>query len=458
MKPDPRKLSLDIFLAWEKSNLTLDICIEKNDRVLNQLSLKDRRLFNVIVFGVFRHRKTLDWIIQQHARSPLKAIKLPILYILRSAVFQLHFLDKIPAFAAIDTAVTMAKSMAGRRTSGFVNAVLRKISTSVPDFQRLEKQVNPAEFISTRYALPLWLAKDWTDRFGLKPTRDLCRRINSIPDIVLRTNTLKIKRDKLVQEMSGHVRQIDIHPGTDTGIHLSGLQLPLHETDAFRHGWFQVQDEAAQMVSTIVNPQRGEKILDACAGLGGKTCHMAQLMDNDGSITAVDIEPAKLEALKRESQRLGIHIIKTRALNLIKSSIKDFSHYFDRVLVDAPCSGLGVLSRNPDAKWRRRRQDISNMAARQKKILNAASNLVRPGGILVYAVCSCQGDENEDVALSFINKRKDFLIDKTFYSDRLNSLKTRDGFFKTYPLDPDQPDKGMDGFFIARFKRTDKNQ
>jgi 16S rRNA (cytosine967-C5)-methyltransferase len=178
---------------------------------------------------------------------------------------------------------------------------------------------------------------------------------------------------------------------------------------------------------------------------------MAQLMDNQGLVTATDLEPGKLESLQQDAKRLGIHNIQTKPMDLLKASIKDFEAYFDRVLVDAPCTGLGVLQRNPDTKWKRFPKDIERLSAKQKKMINSAANLVKPGGILVYAVCSCEKEENEAVIHSFLDKRKDFSIDKNFYSDKFALFITHEGFLKTYP----EP-KNMDGFFAARLIRKEK--
>jgi len=235
------------------------------------------------------------------------------------------------------------------------------------------------------------------------------------------------------------------------GICFTHPGLPIHEFKSFQNGLFQVQDEAAQIVTEFLNPKPGEKILDACAGLGGKTGHIAQLMKNNGMIVAADIDSQKLESLHSDSRRLGIDILRTKPINILNTSIKDFDFYFDRVLIDAPCTGLGVMRRNPDTKWKRSKKDINRIGAQQKRMLNAASNLVKPGGILVYAVCSCEREENEAVVHSFLTKRKDFFIEASSVSDRYCKLLTPDGFIKTYP-----EANNMDGFFAARLKRKSK--
>ncbi len=448
MNNDPRYRAVQLFLAWEKSRHTLDRCIDHLEKKLAGLSRKDRNLFNALVFGVFRHRNLLDHIIGKYATRPLRRIDPAALYILRTGMYQLHLMDKVPDFAAIDTCVTLAKKFGGQKQAGFVNAVLRSSTRKRPDLTMPEPDcITPAD-IQTCYSLPAWLTERWVAQYGLQPAGMLARENCRTPGITLRTNTLKTSRQRLVETLEPLCAQTTPTDISPDGIHIHHPSVPLHEMDAFKKGWFQAQDEAAQIVTQVLTPKPQERILDACAGLGGKTHHIAQAMEDEGSVTAVDIDAAKLDSLGLESARLGITAINHRAVDIRKTTIKDFDGYFDRVLVDAPCTGLGVLTRNPDTKWRRSKADIPRMAARQKKILNAAANLVKPSGILVYAVCSCENEENEEVLAAFLSKRKDFLIDNEFKSDTLTPLMNSDGFFKTYPKHIH-----MDGFFVARLKR-----
>ncbi len=458
MHNDPRRLALTLFLSWESSLRTLDQCLEKLQHDLSRLATKDRRFFNAIVFGVFRHRDLLDFLISAFSHVPIKKIKPTALYLLRSALFQIVYLDKVPDFAAIDTSVGIAKETGGKQMAGFINAILRKAAknyTKVP-FPKADTQ--SAKNIHITYSMPLWLVKKWIQTYGFEKTHRLCHQINTIPSITLRTNTIKIDTEELTSLFSPLCKHLEKTNHASIGLQFTNPSQPIHEMTTFKKGYFQIQDEAAQLVSEILDPQPFETILDTCAGLGGKTCHIAQLMNNQGNITALDIGKEKLDALLLETNRLGLRIIETQVLDLIKSSIKNFETYFDRVLLDAPCSGLGVLRRNPDTKYQRTKKDILRLSAQQKKMLNAASNLVRPGGILVYAVCSCEKEENEDVIFSFLKKRKDFSIDKEFKFNTVSKLESMatltsdDGFFKTYP-----GVHNMDGFFAARLKRKSKD-
>ncbi len=448
MIQDPRHIALNVLLFWHKASNTLDAALETYSKEISLLDPKDKKLCNALIFGVLRQREAIDWIIDEFSNIDLKIISINLLYILRIALFQIIYMDRIPVFAAINTSVDIAKKLAGRKKAGFINAVLRKASTNYTKISLPDSNKNPSKFISIKYSLPLWLSKKWIRVFGFESTQKLGSQINTIPYITIRTNTLKTKRQDLLQKLSLKVKSIQKTDYAQEGLSFSSPDVPIHELGEFKQGLFQVQDEAAQIITHFLGPKPGEKILDACAGFGGKTGHVAQVMENRGVIVAVDTGEKKLESLKRDMQKLGIDIVMTKAINILKTTIKDFDSYFDRVLIDAPCTGFGVLRRNPDTKWKRSKNDIIRLGAKQKKMLNAAANLVKPGGLLVYAVCSCEKEENENVIDTFLEKRTDFSIDKNFKSDRYEQFITQEGFLKTYPHI-----NSMDGFFAARLMR-----
>ncbi|MBU1193774.1 MAG: 16S rRNA (cytosine(967)-C(5))-methyltransferase RsmB [Proteobacteria bacterium] len=451
MRKDPRHIAVTVLLHWQASSQTLDRSLEKFSQTISALSKNDKNLCNALIFGVLRQRASIDWILEHCSDMPLKKISPFALYLLRITLFQILHMDRIPVFAAINTAVDIAKKTLGQKTAGFMNAVLRNACQNASKISLPDPKKDSALFISVRYSMPLWLARKWEKTFGFETTCTLCAQINTIPDITLRVNTLKADIHCLTELITPHTKAVHPTVYSACGLNFTGPDTAIHEMDAFKSGLFQIQDEAAQLVTELMAPEPCETVLDACAGLGGKTGHIAQLMNNQGSITALDIDPGKLEALNLEARRLGLHIIQTRPVDLMQATIKDFDTYFDRVLLDAPCSGLGVLRRNPDTKWKRTQKDIERLAAKQKKLLNAAANLVKPGGVLVYAVCSCEKEENEDVIHSFLNKRKDFSIDKNIGSDTYSVFMTDEGFLKTYPAV-----NTMDGFFAARLTRISK--
>ncbi|KKK49179.1 hypothetical protein LCGC14_3137670, partial [marine sediment metagenome] len=234
------------------------------------------------------------------------------------------------------------------------------------------------------------------------------------------------------------------------GISFFGPMTSIPEMKAFKKGWFQVQDEASQLVSFLLDPQPGETVLDACAGLGGKTGHLAQRMNNSGWIVAVDKNEKKLFRLSTEMKRLGISIATTFSYDLNYSLSKGLTGKFDRILVDAPCSGLGVLRRNPDAKWNRSKKQIKIYHERQVKFLDNVSSLIKPSGVLVYAVCSTEPEEGEDVIGAFLAKHSEYTADKTLpgLPVAARSLVNDHGFLKTFPHL-----HHMDGFFAVCMKR-----
>jgi 16S rRNA (cytosine967-C5)-methyltransferase len=288
------------------------------------------------------------------------------------------------------------------------------------------------------------------DRFGPIETGQICDAINTIPPITVRCNTLKTHRKKLKNFLEEYVEKIEYTAYAPDGVFFLSPKKSIPEIAAFKDGLFQVQDEAAQLVTLLLNPKPGETVLDACAGLGGKTGHIAQMMNGHGTIIAMDKNKKKLERLKSEMHRLGISIVTTRTHNLNEPFNREDYRNFDRILLDAPCSGLGVLRRNPDAKWRISELDLLNHQKRQSKFLGNLAALVKPGGVLVYTVCSTEPEENESVIKDFLNKHSEFAIVKSpdGLTSKVRSLITEDGYFKT-----STHLHNMDGFFSIHMKR-----
>jgi 16S rRNA (cytosine967-C5)-methyltransferase len=441
---DTREAALEILLQTEQKHATLDRALDAVSPNLAHLSQPDKNLCHAIVFGVLRHRNFLDFIIQSFSKISLTRMDLPVLTVLRMALFQLRFLDRVPDFAAIDTSVNLIKNRNGKKTAGFVNGVLRNAVRQFHTLDLPDPHTDLLGHITIVHSIPEWLAKRWLSRYGPEQILELCRTINQVPPLTLRANTLKTTRSELsgILTTAGYdVRLTSLSPH---GISIMGSGIRIDALPGFDQGLFAVQDEAAQLVSLILDPKPHHTVLDACAGLGGKTLHMAQIMGGQGRITAMDTDPGKLDLLTSEAHRLGAGDIQRLPLDLMKADQADFPQYFDRVLVDAPCTGLGVLRRNPDTKWKRSFQDILRMAGQQKKLLNAAANRVKPGGILLYAVCSGEPEENEHVVTAFLKKRKDYVLEPVMDCFGL----PMDRYLTTFPNGMD-----MDGFFAARLKR-----
>jgi len=413
-------------------------------------SKQDKAFIHNLVYGVLRWRGRLDWIIKHFSHVRIDKIDPKVLNILRLGLFQILHLTRVPVSAAVNTSVELAKSVADVRTVRYVNAVLRKASVGVgevvfPDFNK-----NPKEAIAATYAFPEWLVERWLKRYSAKETIALCKAANVIPPITVRTNLLKTDRERLIDMLQPEAEDVQATMYSDVGISFFRPKLPLAKLPSYQKGWYQVQDEAAQLVSQFFNPQPQDSVLDACAGLGGKTGHIAQLMSNQGRIIAMDNHKQRLSQLRAEMMHLGITIVTTNFHDLSQPLDRTPRRMFDRILLDAPCSGLGVIRRNPDAKWIRSKMNLKTYHQRQTDFLSVLAPQVKIGGILQYVVCSLEPEENEHVVTRFQQNCPNFTVEKApDIPPNLKSFVDTDGCFRTYPHT-----SNMDGFFAVRFKRS----
>jgi 16S rRNA (cytosine967-C5)-methyltransferase len=449
---DPRAAALTVLKQLGNRNTTLDHILDTIAPAIDKLSRRDRALFNQLVYGVLRWRLRLDAVIDTHANRPLKKIAPTVLNILRLGLFQILFMDRIPSSAAVNASVNLVRTQRASSAAGFVNAVLRSALRNPQRFRLPDAGTSPVEHLALSAALPHWLAARWIKRMGFASAGRLCDAINTIPPISLRCNGLKNELPELVTALSTDAQRIDPMPTVPGGVNLIGPRRSIPRMQAFAEGRFAVQDGAAQLVSFLLAPRPGEQVLDACAGLGGKTTHLAQIMRNQGRIIALDHDSLKLTRLEAAARRLGVAIIDTQTGDLNQPPAPRGLPRFDRVLLDAPCSGLGVLRRNPDAKWSSRKADIARCADRQVRFLDGLAPLVKPGGILVFAVCSMEPEENEQVIARFLKKHANFAISasQAIEAASVQPFIGRDRFFRTAPHIND-----LDGFFAARLRRRD---
>ncbi len=451
MTIDPRHMAFSLIESAQKPLLTLDRAVEEAKEQLDQMDRKDRNLCNAIVFGVFRHRGRIDHYIRHCSKIPFNRMDPYVKTILRLGVFQIVFLDRVPDFAAIHTSIELAKLKTGKKASGFINAVLRNVARTHETIDLPSQDQDIAAHLEAACSIPAWLGQRWEKRYGNDKALMLGQTLMELPKCTLRINPLKTSRDALIAQMDAQGIKAFKTGFSSLGITVELMGHGVTDLPGFSEGFFQIQDEAAQLAAELLGARPGDKVLDACAGLGTKSFHTAFKMDNTGEVTANDTVARKAGPLETEADRLGIDIIRTSCVDMTRACINDFSGYFDRVLVDAPCSGLGVLARNPDTRWKRKPKDLARMAALQKKILNGAANVVAPGGVLVYAVCSCEPEETVEVVDHFLNKRKDYLPDPEGFENQLPFFCNPDSktFYRaTYPNHT-----GMDGFFMARIKR-----
>jgi len=422
-------------------------------RVLDRAALRpaDAALATELTYGTLRHRAELDWVLAHVTRTPLDELPSHIRAVLRMGAYQLMFLDRIPPRAACSESVDLAKRVGHPGTARLVNAVLRRIATApiaIP-----EDESTP-DGIALRRSHPLWLVRRWVDRFGVAGARALCAANNTTPPASVRLNTLRGSPAAVANAIAAlgvHTMRSALLP---EGARIIEASAETRQA-AYAAGWISPQDEGSMLVSRLVAPLPGETVVDACAGSGGKSLHLAALMGNQGRILACDVVPAKLDAIARQARRLGAAIVTPRLLDATRLAAA-LSSDADRVLVDAPCSGLGVIRRRPEIRWRLQPEQLPALAARQREILHGAAAAVRPGGLLVFSVCTIEPDEGETVASGFLAAHPEFSPEPisgwppgSGEGPAPSPAPGRPGTAYLYPHVHD-----TDGFFVAAFRRS----
>lgn len=409
----------------------------------NRLSDLDRRFMTELVYGTIKTGKTLDWILSCYSRRPLNQIPSIILNILRMAIFQIFFLSKVPPSAACNQAVELAKKYGHIGTAKFVNGILRNAARQPNKASYPDRDKNPLEYLSLKFFHPEWLVARWLNRFGLIECEALCQANNLTPPLSLRANTLKIDRDQLLEQLS--MEGVDCVASTWVPEGVLCRDFPaLGSLSSLQEGLFQIQDESSMLVAHVLAPQPGEFIIDACGAPGGKSTHIAALMNNRGKVLSVDLYEHKLMLTRENASRLGITIIETK---LLDATILDtlYAGKADRVLVDAPCSGLGVIRRKADSRWRKSESMLAELPKLQLAILLSAADCVKPGGVLVYSTCTTEPEENENIIDAFLAYRSDFSLQKTGAFLPVTRSET---MIQLWPHHD-----GVDGFFIVRMAK-----
>ncbi len=411
---------------------------------------RDRALAAAIVHGTLRWQRACDHLIAQFARRPPDALDLDVLLILRLSLFQLQHLDRVPAAAVVDDAVNLTRMARKRSASGLVNAVLRSVlrgRRALPFPARPTAPFSRAEalqYLGVCGSHPDWLVARWLDRVGFDATERWLRFNNEPAPMMLAVNTLRATPATARAALAADGVETAEARFAPLGLRVVGGN-PLHRP---ADGSVLVQDEASQMVTLAVGARPGERVLDLCAAPGNKTVGLAGAMDNSGILVACDVRIPRIDLLRGTLDRTGS---RGRVVRLDTEAALPFARVFDRVLVDAPCSGLGTLRRDPDVKWRRQEADLAELAGRQSALLARAAAVLAPGGRLVYATCSSEPDESEHVVEAFLATRPDFAsVDlRTAGHPALAPLLDDQGRLRTTP-----PDHGLESFFAAAITRT----
>ncbi|GIW43834.1 MAG: ribosomal RNA small subunit methyltransferase B [Candidatus Binatia bacterium] len=445
--PDPRGIAWQVLRRVEAGAYSDVVLGQTLARVA--LLPKDRALTVRLVYGTLAWQLYLDHLLAGFTHRPLADLDSAIRILLRLAMFQICFLDKVPTFAAVDTAVRLAKGYRHGAATSFVNAVLRRAAEGWKSVPLPARDRDPIGYLSVRYSHPRWIVETWMQEYGAEATEALLRANNEPAPTVLRANRLRTTRDALITMF--RERSLDACPGqyAPESIVVSGFD-PLNDP-LYRQGLYSLQGEAAQLVGYLLNPQPGESVLDLCAAPGGKTTHLAELMHGRGRIVAVDTQRKGLDQLRRECNRLGIDCVAPYVADARTWQPKDLPA-FDRVLVDAPCSGLGTLRQHPEIRWRRTPASVRELSRLQRDLLAQAAKWVRPGGVLLYVTCTMLRAENEEVVTDFLGRERTFTLERPDPSlpPSAYALIDSHGFFRTAPHL-----HGLDGFFAARLRRSD---
>lgn len=402
---------------------------------------RDRALAGEIAAGALRWQAAADHLIHEFSGRTLARLDAEVLAILRLSIFQLLHLDRVPASAVVDDAVELARKAGKRSAAGFVNALLRRVSR---ERARLPlPAAPPIDLLSITLSHPRWLAERWLARHGAEDAERWARFNNTPAALTLRVNTLLTTREALARDLSA--AGVETEP-TRFAAHAlavtagNPLLTPLAQTGAFV-----VQDEASQLVGAFVGATAGERILDACASPGGKTTQMAAAMRDVGTIVAADVRGRRLDLLARVVARSG-----ARSVRVVQADARGAPPYraaFDAVLLDAPCSGLGTIRRDPDVRWRRSEADLRPLAAIQRSMLAQLAAVVRPGGRLVYSTCSSEPEENEEVVETFLSTNQEFRRERPPYVPP--ELLDAEGALKTLPFR-----HGLEAFYAATLRKS----
>lgn len=425
------------------SNIALNKQLEASE--LKEL---DRAFATELVYGTIKWKLTLDWIIKQFSSIKPGKISPWIMNILRLGIYQLLYMDRIPVSAACNESVTLAKRYGHSGSSGFVNAVLRNVARSRDNLRYPDRKNEPVKYLSVKYSYPEWMAERFLKLYGEEFTENLLSSGNAVPDLTVRVNTLKISREELIEALKKE--GVEASPGkyVNEAVVLINPS-SLVKLDAFKKGLFQVQDESSMLAGRILDPKPGELVIDACSAPGGKATHMAQLMENKGLVLARDIHEHKIRLIDEAAQRLGINIIKTEIFDASGKDVKN-NMKADRVLLDAPCSGLGIIRKKPDIKWTRTADEAGQLPELQNRLMEAASGCVKPGGVLVYSTCTILPEENQMVVEKFLKNNAEFELDDItgLIPGELHGYIENKGFLQLFPNRD-----GIDGFFMARIRR-----
>lgn len=387
-----------------------------------ELELCDRGFVTELIYGVVSNKTAIDFIISKYSKIKIKKMSPWVLSILRMGVFQIFYMDRIPHSAACNESVKLAKKYSHRAGTGFVNGVLRSFAREVDKFD-FPKGKSDAEYLSLKYSYPLWMTEKLIAEYGTERCKELYEENNKAHGVFLRVNTLKISTDELIERLNNEGINCE-------KMHIDGClkavgRLSIDKSAAYSEGLYSLQNISSQMAVVALAPKPGDTVIDMCAAPGGKSCAIAEKMENCGKVLSFDVFEHKVDLIKKSAQRLGVDIIDARLQDGMVCLPK-LENSADCVLADVPCSGLGVIHKKPDIKWRRTEEDVDELCRIQKEILKNAAAYVKPGGILVYSTCTILPEENRLQTDEFLENNSNF---KKLYEEQILTDETGESGF-----------------------------
>lgn len=428
----------DILIDGAYSNHALSEQIEKNE-----LTVQDKNFMTELVYGTLQHEQLLNFYVTPFFNGKVKAW---VRILIQMTLYQMLFLDSVPEHAAISEAVKIAKKRGGQFNGKLVNAILREMTrTPLPSLDTIKDE---AERLAVETSHPLWLIKLWSKQFGWEKTIQMARANNERVNVTIRVNGVRGTREELKQKLESE--GITCEYGNLSQDALVILKGNVIKTKAFEQGWFYVQDESSMLVARALKPKHHSKVLDTCSAPGGKTTHVAELMRQTGTVYAHDVYEHKIKLIEDNVKRLGLTNVVATLQDATTLNERYESDSFDAVLVDAPCSGLGILRRHPEVKITKQPSDLDEIMMIQKKILNTVAPLVKVGGTLVYSTCTVNRKENDKMVEQFLAQHSEYELDATLVNRLPEVLheQTKKGMVQLFP-----GDYQTDGFFIACLKR-----
>ncbi|GAB6149804.1 16S rRNA (cytosine(967)-C(5))-methyltransferase RsmB [Clostridium novyi] len=438
-----RKICVDILeVVFNKnaySNIVLRQTLNKN-----KIDDKDKGLITEIVYGTIKYKYTIDTILNNFLKKGIKSLDSYVLNILRITVYQIKFLDKIPNFAAVNEAVEIAKKEKSVGASKLVNGVLRNYLRNLD--KKYYNDKNLVETLCFKYSYDKWLVNMLIKQYGNEIAEDILKGLNERPAVTVRVNNLKTDYDEAFSNLEEYGYDVEEGYICPEAIVINKGK-SIEKNPLFKEGKITVQDESAMLVAPSIDAKEGSTVLDLCSAPGGKTTHISEIMNNTGIVKAFDIHENKLSLVKENAKRLGIDNISCAEMDASKFN-KELENSADMVLIDVPCSGLGIIRKKPEIKYTKDIKSTKDIVAIQKKIMENAAKYVKKEGTLLYSTCTINKEENEKNINWFIKKFPEYKVEPLFYGNMSNIIYNENGTVTILP------NKYMDGFFIAKLKKT----